>query len=67
MAIKSLVTYLKLNTKQRTLHKAGLVDENGNLTESGTDVLLNLVLEDYTDKMVALAKEYKKDEACKED
>jgi hypothetical protein len=60
--LKNVVTYLKLNKNQRTLRKASIVDDNGNLTDTGKDVLLNLLLEDNEENLANKVREYLKEE-----
>ena len=59
--MKNILTFLKLSKEKKILRQAGWVDDNGNLTDSGLEVLANIILEDYEDKMVTLAKSYLKE------
>lgn len=58
--MKNVVAFLRLNKDQRAMRKAGLVDDNGNLTEDGKTVLLNLLLEDKVTEMAQAARDYNK-------
>lgn len=58
----NVLAFLKLSKNQKILKKAGWVDENGNLTEEGFDVLGNIVLEKYESEFVELAKEFIKEQ-----
>lgn len=58
----NVLAFLKLSKNQKILKKAGWVDENGNLTEEGFDVLGNIVLEKYEAEFVELAKEFIKEQ-----
>lgn len=65
-----LMALVKLNRNQRKLSKVGIYDENGNLTEDGQEVLLNLIAKEYEDKLIELAKDWKdskKKKNCEED
>lgn len=59
-----LMSLIKLNKNQRKLEKAGIYDENGNLTRDGQEVILNLIAKDYEEKLVDLVKDWKE---CKKD
>ena len=54
-----LMAMVRLNKNQRKLAKVGVYDENGNLTEDGQEVLLNLVAKEYESKLIELAKDFK--------
>lgn len=56
-----LMALVKLNKNQRKLAKAGIYDENGNLTVDGQEVLLNMLAKDHEDKLVELVKDFKTD------
>jgi hypothetical protein len=60
----NITAYSKLSKDQRALKKVGLVDENGNPTENGRKTLVDMLFNDPETqaKLVALAKEYKKDQ-----
>lgn len=58
----NVLAFLKLSKNQKVLKKAGWVDENGNLTDEGFDVLGNIVLEKYEAEFVELAKEFIKEQ-----
>lgn len=60
----NIVTYAKLNKDQRTLYKANIVDANGALTDSGRNVLLDMLANEPATqtKLAAMAKEFKKDQ-----
>lgn len=59
--MKNILTFLKLSKNKKTLRKAGWVDDNGNLTDDGLEVLSNVLLEEHEVKMVQLARDYIKE------
>jgi hypothetical protein len=54
-----LMALVRLNKNQRKLTKVGIYDENGNLTDDGQEVLLNLVAKEYEPKLIELVKDWK--------
>lgn len=56
-----LMALVKLNKNQRKLAKAGIYDENGNLTSDGQEVVLNLIAKDKEAELVELVKDWKDD------
>lgn len=54
-----LMALVRLNKNQRKLAKAGIYDENGNLTTDGQEVLLNLLAKDKEAELVDLVKDWK--------
>jgi len=62
-----LMAMVRLNKNQRKLSKAGIYDENGNLTTDGQEVLLNLIAKEYEPKLVELVKDWKEDKKKKSD
>jgi hypothetical protein len=56
-----LMALVKLNKNQRKLAKAGIYDENGNLTPDGQEVVLNLIAKDKEAELVELVKDWKTD------
>jgi hypothetical protein len=59
--MKNVLTFLKLSKNKKILRKAGWVDDNGNLTDDGMEVLGNVLLETYEDQLVDLAKDFIKE------
>lgn len=57
-----LMALIKLNKNQRKLQKVGIYDENGNLTEDGKEVVMNLWARDNEDKLVELTRDWKTDD-----
>ncbi len=62
-----LMAMVRLNKNQRKLAKVGIYDENGNLTEDGQEVLLNLICKEYETKLVELAKDWRDSKKKKDD
>lgn len=62
-----LMALVRLNKNQRKLAKAGVYDENGNLTPDGQEVLLNLLAKDKEAELVELVKDWKTDKKDKSD
>ena len=58
----NVLSFLKLSKNKKILRKAGWVDDDGNLTEIGFDVLGNIVLEKYESEFVELAKDFIKEQ-----
>lgn len=46
------------------MRKAGWVDDNGNATDDGAEVLLNVLLEIHEEKMTELATDFVKESRC---
>lgn len=59
--MKNVLTFLKLSKEKKVLRKAGWVDDNGNLTDDGMEVLANVLLEQHEEKLVELAKDFIKE------
>lgn len=53
-----LLAALKLTRDHRKLHKAGVYDNNGNLTDDGSELLLNFLAKKYETDLVALTKDF---------
>lgn len=64
--MKNVLTFLKLNKNKKIMRKAGWVDDNGNLTDDGAEVLMNVLLEEKEESMAELAKEFVKEKKCNE-
>ncbi len=60
-----LLALVKLDKSQRRLAKVGIYDENGNLTDDGQEVLLNMLAKDNESKLIDLVKDWKDDKDCK--
>lgn len=60
----NIVTYAKLNKDQRVLYKVGVIDNGGNLTQDGREILLDMLASDkeIQAKLVVLAKDFKKEQ-----
>lgn len=59
--MRNVLTFLKLSKNKKILRKAGWVDDNGNLTDDGMEVLANVLLETHEAKLVDLAKDFIKE------
>lgn len=55
------LAYLKLSKNKKILYKAGWCDENGNLTDKGSEVLEMINFEEQETKMVELAQQVNKE------
>lgn len=64
--MKNVLTFLKLNKNKKIMRKAGWVDDNGNLTDDGAEVLMNVLLEEKEESIAELAKEFVKEKKCNE-
>ncbi len=62
-----LLSVLRLNKNQRALAKAGVYDENGNLTDDGQELLLNLLAQKHEQELVDLTKDMEKAKKTEED
>lgn len=62
--MKNVLTFLKLSKNKKVLRKAGWVDDNGNLTDDGMEVLGNVLLEAHEEQLVELAKDFIKENKC---
>lgn len=62
----NILTFAKLSKEQRQLNKVGLLDDEGQLTDDGTELVLNILAQqpEIQKQLVELSKKYK-DEECK--
>lgn len=60
-----LMSALKLNKDQRKLSKAGVYDENGNLTADGQELMLNWLAKKHEAELVVLVKDFTQDKKKK--
>ncbi len=60
-----LISYIKLKKNKRLQRKAGIVGDNGNLTDLGKDIVINLLAdrdEKLQSELTQIAKEWLEDE-----
>lgn len=65
MNITKQLKDLTLSKGDRLLRKYELVDDCGDITEDGTEVLLQMLLEDYKEALIAKVTELDKEQKAK--